>query len=195
MEVFPRDNGFDINFSSKEINTILGHIEGIGQMLKFGYIKDQFAGINNDHSAICFVAMAFANEYNDLFDLGIKPAIEFLGYQAIRVDQYPHNDRTDAKIFELINQAKFVVADFSGQRTGVYYEAGYAKGLGLQVIHTCLNSEKNNLHFDIETVNTILYSTTANLRKQLQSRIEQTIGAYIGEQQQNPPIEDNDIPF
>ena len=96
MEVFPRDNGFDINFSSKEINTILGHIEGIGQMLKFGYIKDQFAGINNDHSAICFVAMAFANEYNDLFDLGIS-LHEFLGFRLFELI-ISHNDRTDANI-------------------------------------------------------------------------------------------------
>ena len=36
-----------------------------------------------------------------------------------------------------IRKSKFLIADFTGQRGGVYYEAGFAYGLGLPVIWTC----------------------------------------------------------
>jgi hypothetical protein len=41
-----------------------------------------------------------------------------------------------------------LVADFTGQRGGVYWEAGFAQGLGIPVIRTCKSDELWKLHFD-----------------------------------------------
>lgn len=167
-----------IIISSYSINLLIGHIEGLGQMLKFGYLKDQFSGVNNESSDICFVAMSFAPEYEDIYSIGIKPAVESAGYKAIRVDSERHNEKIDSKIIEIILRSRFVIADFTGQRNGVYYESGYAKGLGLPVIQTCQNNDFNNLHFDIRSINTLHYDTPSKLTSELQKQIIETIGSY-----------------
>ena len=37
-----------------------------------------------------------------------------------------HVDRIDDRIFLEINRSNFLIADFTGHRPGVYFEAGYA---------------------------------------------------------------------
>ena len=81
-----------------------------------------------------FVAMAFTHELVSVWRNGIKPALERAGYRAYRVDDDPHIGRIDAKIMTEIKSSRFVIADVTDQRPGVYFEAGYAIGLGLPVI-------------------------------------------------------------
>lgn len=164
-------------------------------MLKFGYLKDQFSGINNEASNICFIAMSFASEYEDIYSIGIKPAAEKLGYQAIRVDRVHHNEKIDSKIIELIMKARFMIADFTGQRNGVYYEAGYAKGLGLPVIQTCMSREFEQLHFDVKSINTLKYDSPSKLTPQLSEQIKETIGTYTPAANQQSIAAEGDIPF
>lgn len=160
------------------LKSMLGYIAGIGRMQRFGYLKDQFSGVNNDTSQICFVAMSFAPNREDIFSIGIKPAVESLGYTALRIDTQPHNDKIDSRIIELIMKSRFVVADFTDQRNGVYYEAGFAKGLGLPVIQTCMNEDFNNMHFDVRSINTLHYDTPSKLMPILKKQIAETIGTY-----------------
>ena len=176
------------------LNKSLGYIAGLGKMLLHGYIKDQFSGINNDASKNCFIAMCFDETLEDIYTFGIKPAVEQLGYIPIRVDEIAHNDKIDSKIFEIINKSRFVIADFTHQRNGVYYEAGYAKGIGLPVVQTCRSDDFNNLHFDIKTINTIKYANVAELKKKLKSHIEKSIGCYKPVQQNRITVDD-EIPF
>ncbi|MDD5698252.1 MAG: hypothetical protein PHH77_06505 [Victivallaceae bacterium] len=176
------------------MNLLLGHIAALGKMLKYGYVKDQFSGINNDTSSKCFVAMSFDKDLEDIFSLGIQPGVSTLGYEVIRVDKVAHNDKIDSKICELINQSRFVIADFTRQRNGVYYEAGYAKGLGLPVIQTCEHSDFSNLHFDIKTIHTIRYQTAAELKNLLQDHVEKSIGRY-SPVQEPPQFLKEDMPF
>ena len=46
-----------------------------------------------------------------------------------------------------------------GVRGGVYFEAGYARGLGKEVIVTCKDNEEANerRHFDIDQLNTLFW--------------------------------------
>jgi hypothetical protein len=96
-----------------------------------------------------FVAMWFDEEMGPAYAQGIKPAIEDdCGYRAIKIDlKESVGDIVDEIIAE-IRESRFVVADFTGQRQGVYYEAGYARGMGLPVIWTCRKDDLGNLHFD-----------------------------------------------
>jgi len=50
-------------------------------------------------------------------------------------------------------------APAKGVRGGVYLEAGYAKGLGKQVIFTCHDNQvsRDRVHFDVKQVNTIFW--------------------------------------
>lgn len=131
----------------------------------------------NVFSRDCFVAMWFDKSMEGVYQTGIYSPIKHLGYNPIRVDKVEHNDRIDQKIFEIIRKSRFVVADFTGQRLGVYYESGFAFGLGLPVIHTCKKDSFDDRHFDVLTVNTIVYDTAEELAEKLMERVQKTIAS------------------
>jgi nucleoside 2-deoxyribosyltransferase len=103
-----------------------------------------------------FVAMWFNDLVTPAFRDGIEPAITETGYRAIRIDLQEHSDSVIDRIIAEIKESRFVVADFTGQRGGVYFEAGFARGLGLNVIRTCKDDHLENLHFDVKGFNVIV---------------------------------------
>lgn len=111
-----------------------------------------------------------------IFKEGIRSAARKAGYDATRVDQEHFNDAIMDQVLGLIRAAPFVVADLTGQRPGVYLEAGFAKGLGLQVIYTCSDDRKADVHFDCKHLNIIFWKDAADLQERLYHRIRGTIG-------------------
>ena len=75
-----------------------------------------------------------------------------------------------------IRRSRFVVADYTGQKNGVYFEAGFALGPGLTVIPTCRADDVPKLHFDIKHLNTLLWKAPAELAEGLNRRIRAVIG-------------------
>ena len=86
----------------------------------------------------------------ETYDAEIAPGIRDAGYAPFRVDDPPTNKGISDTILAQIRAAEFVVADFTGQRQSVYFEAGFARGLGREVIWCCRDDELKNLHFDIK---------------------------------------------
>jgi nucleoside 2-deoxyribosyltransferase len=82
---------------------------------------------------------------------------------------------TISQIIADIRRSKFLIADFTGHRGGVYFEAGFALGLGLPVIWTCRKEELDKLHFDIRQYNFIDWETDGELQERLTNRIRATI--------------------
>lgn len=130
----------------------------------------------NQFSRDCFVAMWFDASMEETYQVGVYTPLKSLGYNPIRIDKKEHNDRIDQQIFDEIRKSRFVVSDITGHRGGVYYEAGFASGLGLPVIQTCKESDFNNRHFDVFTINTIVYKTNEELATRLRQRVIETIG-------------------
>lgn len=128
--------------------------------------------------------MAFAPKYDTAWTAIIKPGIIAAGYRPFRVDQQEHADKVDDLIMAEIRRSKFLVADFSGQRGGVYFEAGFAHGLGRPVIWMCCDEEKDKLHFDTRQYNHILYLDSADAQAKLRNRIIAMLGegAYKAEE-------------
>ncbi|MDD4127815.1 MAG: hypothetical protein PHV39_09060 [Methanomicrobium sp.] len=141
--------------------------------------------LSSNQSKKVFVAMTFDDEMRSMHENAIKPACAECGFSALTVDEKEHNDDIPDKIISEIKTSHFVVADFTYNNQGVYFEAGYAKGLGLPVIKTCKKSwfdetdengnRKNNLHFDIEHDNLILWENEEHLKERLENRIRATI--------------------
>jgi hypothetical protein len=129
-----------------------------------------------------FVAMWFADDMSAAYEAAIAPAVERWGYTPIRIDRREHNNRIDDEIISEIRRSRFVVADFScgeeGARGGVYYEAGFAAGLGKPVIFTVRATDLNRVHFDARQFNHIVWNTLDELRVGLENRIGATIGQY-----------------
>jgi len=140
---------------------------------------------SNRNSTNVFIAMKFFDELKALRESAIKPACQKCGFTAFTVDEEEHNDDIPDKIISGIKTSRFVVADFTENNLGVYYEAGYAKGLGLPVIKTCKKewfdkidesgNRENKLHFDIEHDNLILWVDSDDFAKKLEARIRATI--------------------
>ncbi|QRY16935.1 hypothetical protein [Bacillus cereus] len=122
-----------------------------------------------------FVAMSFSPEMDGPYKNAITKAIREAGYQPVRIDEVEHNNDITDEIIVKIRQSKFVIADFTGHRGGVYFEAGYALGLGKTVIWTCRDDEFKNIHFDTRQFSHIKWSTEDELYKKLLNRIKATI--------------------
>lgn len=123
-----------------------------------------------------FVAMSFADDLTPTWTDGFKKGIEDSNYfSAYRVDSFEHNGRIDDRIIAEIRRSSLVVADFTGQRGGVYFEAGLALGLGVPVIWTCREDDAAGLHFDTRQYNHILWNSAVHLRSRLDQRIRATV--------------------
>lgn len=122
-----------------------------------------------------FVAMWFDESLKMAWKEGFKKAIEETGCKAFRIDLQEHNDKICDSIIAEIRKSRYLVADFTGHRGGVYFEAGFAKGLGMEVIWTCRDNDKEDLHFDTRQYNHILWKDEKDLFEQLKRRIEATI--------------------
>ncbi len=136
-------------------------------------------GINTE-SQQAFVAMWFDESTNDLWSDGIEPAVNAAGYNPIRIDKQHHANKICDEIVAEIKRSRFLVADFtfgeSGARGGVYYEAGFAHGLGLDVIFCCHSDCMSALHFDTRQYNHIEWKDPAALREELTARICAVVG-------------------
>lgn len=133
-------------------------------------------------SSTGFVAMWFDNSTQQAWEEGIKLGIEDAGYEAVRIDQKEHNNRIDDEIIAEIRRSRFIIADFTqgedGARGGVYYEAGFAHGLGIEVFFTCEKKafDKYGVHFDTRQYNHIVWKNPGDLREKLARRISARIG-------------------
>jgi hypothetical protein len=76
----------------------------------------------------------------------------------------------------LLNTFAFVVADFTNQSKGVYFEVGYARGCNLPVVWTYQDKHIDDVHFDIRQYNCVKEEKNEDLRNQLHDRIIGSIG-------------------
>ena len=68
--------------------------------------------------------MSFDKSLDQAWTEGLKLGIEDCGYSALRVDAKEHNEKICDVIVAEIRQSKFLIADFTIHRNGVYFEAG-----------------------------------------------------------------------
>ncbi len=160
----------------------LGYLEKRGGIQFFRITPRGWAYLHalnqgNVESINGFIAMWF-NETVDAAHAAIETGVSSAGYKPLRIDKHQHNNRIDDEILAGIRRSRFLVADFTGQRGGVYFEAGFALGLGRPVIWLCRKDDLPKVHFDNRQYNFVLWedSNLPELSKALQNRIEATIG-------------------
>jgi hypothetical protein len=119
----------------------------------------------------CFIAMSFRLP-NFAEVLGaIQEACRRTNWEGRTVAEREYTGAVMDRVISEINRARFVVADFTEQRGGVYYEAGYAEGRGIPVIYTVRADEMDNVHFDTKHLNYINWKSLDDLRDRLVARI------------------------
>lgn len=127
-----------------------------------------------------FIAMWFDPAMMGVTEKGFERAIADAGYKPMRIDRKEHSNKIDDEIIAEIRRSRFVVADFTSEpekpRGGVYYEAGFAQGLGIPVIWTCRSDAINYVHFDTRQYAHILWTDANDLYEKLKKRIAAVIG-------------------
>jgi hypothetical protein len=142
-----------------------------------GLLAIEALGASKSASRQGFVAMSFAEDLREAWLNGFDPAIRRAGFVPLRIDAKDYVGSISDEIIAEIRRSCFVVADYTGQANGVYFEAGFALGMGLTVIPTCRADEVGGLHFDIRHLNTLLWNDPADLANGLSQRIMAVIGA------------------
>ena len=124
-------------------------------------------------SPYAFVAMSFSKKsehaglLSQAFEKAIEPAIEDdAGYEkAIRIDKEQFLGDIVFEIIARIKECRFLVADVTEHRNGVYFEAGYAMGMGLPVIWMCHEDDIKEAHFDTNHLNHIVWKDIGDLER------------------------------
>ena len=130
---------------------------------------------NNVNNKQVFIAMSFDESMKGVQE-NIEIAIRKAGYIPRVMNKIEHNNHIVPEILFEIRQSKFVIAEFSNNNNGAYYEAGYALGLGKQVIHVCNEKAfKKKGHFDIKQILTVFWNTEDEIIDKLYNRIISTI--------------------
>ena len=133
---------------------------------------------NKDNGALsnkCFIAMSFTDNIKiNAIREAIRESVEYTKYEVILIDEkHINSDVTinDAIISE-IRKSKFMIADFTENKHGVYFEAGFANGLGKKVIYTCQKDDMKDVHFDTKHYSHIVYENVEELKTRLINKIE-----------------------
>ena len=145
------------------------------RVLPKGFIEAEKSA-NSSVSRQGFIAMWFHESMEQARNDGLMPGVREAGYVPVLVSDVEHVGKIDDQIIAEIRKSRFVVADFTDHRGGVYFEAGFAMGLGLPVIWTCRRDDLPRLHFDIRQYNCIDWQDPSELAQRLQRRIEAVVG-------------------
>jgi len=124
---------------------------------------------------LVFVAMSFYQDMQEVYST-IKDECSKLGLRATRVDENVGSGFIIREITNLIERAEFIVFDLTHERPNVYYELGYAHGVGNEPLDILLVAkEGTNIHFDIAPLRVQFYMTTAHLRSIVASSLKEMI--------------------
>ena len=128
---------------------------------------------SGEKSKNCFIAMSFSETASEIRSV-IKKVVTDSGYEPLLIDEvhYESDVTINDAIIRFIKKSKFMIADFSEQKHGVYFEAGFALGLKRPVIYTCMETDFNDTHFDTNHYPHIVYKTLDDLEKKLKNKIQ-----------------------
>lgn len=113
-------------------------------------------------------------ELEDVLD-AIKEATRKCGINAERVDEPHSNERITDRILESIRKAEYVIVDLTGSRPNVFYEAGYAQGIGKTPIY--IAREGTSLEFDLKDYPVIFFRSMRELKSGLENRLRGLFGS------------------
>ncbi len=170
----------------KEVGAAFHYDENLLGLLKRLY-KEKFDCISVppiEKRNQIFIAMKFSPETNTYYENAYKTIIQSMNYAVMRIDEKEYTGSIIGEIQSEITDSVALIADLTGNRGGVYYEAGIARGLQLcnhpiKLLLTCertfFDSEK--VHFDVSGDNILLYDSVDDLKGKLKTRLEAVLAS------------------
>ena len=126
---------------------------------------------------VAFIMMNISLDDPSLEDFlqAIKRATSQYDIQGVRVDEIEHSKKITDVVLDKIRSSRFLICDITNERPNVYYELGFAHGIGKEVI--LIAKVGTPLHFDIKDYNVIFYKNYTDLEDRVAKRIEEAINA------------------
>lgn len=123
-----------------------------------------------------FVIMAFQGEgMSDVLAV-IRDVCQSFTLHANRADDDVGSELVIVKIAEQIEEAELIICDLTYERPNVYYELGYAHGVGNRGDRVLLIArEGTEIHFDIGSLRIHKYSSPETLQAILQNNLPEML--------------------
>ena len=147
------------------------------------YMDEQFGSNDYDpydpgefKKGLVFVIMSFKEELDNVYKV-IEAECKKLNLETRRADQHTIGSGIIIKeITQLIEWAEFIICDLTYEPPNVYYELGYAHGVGNEAADILLIArDGTKLHFDAVPLRVHFYSSTEHLRGIISSNMKRMI--------------------
>jgi hypothetical protein len=127
------------------------------------------AGQESESKPHVFVAMPFADEFDDIYHYAIEPAVKAAGYLCERADTRSFSGDILDWLKGRIQTAAFVIADLTTSNPNVYLEVGYAWGFKRPTV--LLTRDLNDLRFDVRGQRCVIYKRIRDLEESLKREL------------------------
>lgn len=87
-------------------------------------------------------------------------------------------DRISASIETWLEKAALVICDLTGQRQNVYYEFGYTRAAGTDVLLTCPTSEAQDIKLHLGQWQRVEYNDSEELKTKLTEKMKSMLSKY-----------------
>lgn len=130
-------------------------------------------GYDSEGKPRVFVAMPFEEDFEDVYYLGVKQAVESADADFLceRIDNESFTGNITEQIKDRIESASLVIADMTDANPNVYLEVGYAWGSNVPTL--LLTQDTDHLKFDVQSHKSITYDRTAI--RELKDELEETL--------------------
>ena len=108
------------------------------------------------NSGTCFVLMPFKEPFDTYFTMIFEPAVIGVNLVPRRGDSLFRPSPIMADIWQMIQDAKVLVAEMTEKNANVFYELGLAHALGKPVI--LVSETIEDVPFDLQPLRVILYN-------------------------------------
>ncbi|MBW2115438.1 MAG: hypothetical protein JRH04_11460 [Deltaproteobacteria bacterium] len=118
-----------------------------------------------------FIAMPMDSEDHALVDVleAVKEAANICGVHAERIDEPQSNERITDRILESIQRTEYVIVDLTKSKPNVFFEAGYAHGIGKIPIYFARQGTK--IEFDLKDYPVLFFRNLKELKESIEKRI------------------------
>jgi len=127
--------------------------------------------VDDDLKTQVFVIMPFSKDLRPIYDDHILKVCRKIGYSCLRVDDSLATRQIMNNIWSYIYNADVIICDCTGCNPNVFYELGIAHGIGKNVI--CITQNKNDIPFDIQSIQYLKYEYTPRAMTKFEEKLEQ----------------------
>lgn len=174
LELIKVDENGDIELTSKFMKLLEAFDFSPSQMSLYGrdslIVNPLFENPRPDAgNPEIFVLMPFSEDLQVIYENYIKRAADRCNRSIARADDFFNANPILSDIWNAINTASVIIADYTGKNPNVFYEIGIAHTLGKRVIPISQTTE--DIPFDVAHRRAIIYEDSHSGLKQLEDEL------------------------